>query len=40
MRGGEIAKRKSQYCRVCLISAEPQASEAIISHLIAIILHL
>ena len=30
MRGGEIAKRKSQDCRVCLISAQPQASEAII----------
>ena len=33
MRGGEIAKRKSQDCRVCLISAQPQASEAIILHL-------
>ena len=40
MRGGEIAKRNSQDCRVCLISAQAQASEAIFSHLNAIILHL
>ena len=40
MRGGERAERKSQDCRVCLISAQAQASEAIILHLNAIILHL
>ena len=40
MRGGEIAKRKSQDYRVYLNSAQGQASEAIILHLNAIILHL